>query len=573
MAKKGKKRQLNENEATDNNPIVKTTNDVGNKDSPKKKKLKTNAGDAAVTKTQEVKVANNVNGAENASKKSKKKKNKKAQKQENSEESASEKPKPVQNNAEKTEVPEEDGVVANSKRKEKLKQKRKENKELRKEVRKEEGNFSSVNKLSVEEMKKKIAEIEARETQSKTAIRKLRILKKKLSIEEGTIDTTPAQKRKGEAVEDSASGQKNKKFKKDVSIKMEKKEKNKEQINAVQDESKLNTPNKLKKDKQVAEQSLFIEDRVGNKPEKSNKKKSKDSGEEESEVSRAKKILEQVLNEKKQKAKKVKVQNDDDEENSENDEEPKKLAADEDDDDDEVEDKEDDEDDEDDDVEDSNEEDTATKINKSKTNVKADKKLKQVSADDEDDDDEDDDDEVTNEKAEVEEKNKTQQTSVKEKEKKEKPKDFNKQKPNQMNQNAGVPKKQRYVLFVGNLSYDATTVDIKKHFLTKVDIVKDVRIPTKPGTNTPRGFAYVELENSTDYEKALSLHDTFINGRKINVQYTSSGSKHSGNKQEIVHKNKKLHAMRKAGMLAGSKKTFQKRSFRRNSDRNSKTES
>ncbi|KAJ8687265.1 hypothetical protein QAD02_023059 [Eretmocerus hayati] len=115
-------------------------------------------------------------------------------------------------------------------------------------------------------------------------------------------------------------------------------------------------------------------------------------------------------------------------------------------------------------------------------------------------------------------------------------------------------KKQRYVLFVGNLAYDSTTVDLKKHFLTKVDRVKDVRIPLEPGTNKPRGFAYVEVETSEDYEKGLSLHRSFLRGRPLKVEYTTSGSKASGKKKEIIHKNKKLHAMRKAGMLAGSKK-------------------
>lgn len=65
-------------------------------------------------------------------------------------------------------------------------------------------------------------------------------------------------------------------------------------------------------------------------------------------------------------------------------------------------------------------------------------------------------------------------------------------------------------------------------------------------------------------QKALSLHGTFVKGRPIKVQYTTSGSKKAGNKKEIIHKNKKLHALRKAGKLAGSTKESHKRSFRRN---------
>jgi len=124
-------------------------------------------------------------------------------------------------------------------------------------------------------------------------------------------------------------------------------------------------------------------------------------------------------------------------------------------------------------------------------------------------------------------------------------------------------KKKRFVLFVGNLSYEATPEDIKKHFLTKVSEVRSVRVPTKPGSSTPRGFGYVEVTNETDYEKALSLHNTDLNGRRLNVEYTRGGSKSVGNRPEIVSKNKKLHAMRKQGMLAGSRKEGHSRNDRR----------
>lgn len=113
-------------------------------------------------------------------------------------------------------------------------------------------------------------------------------------------------------------------------------------------------------------------------------------------------------------------------------------------------------------------------------------------------------------------------------------------------------KKKRFVLFVGNISFSSTVEDVKKHFLTKVSAVTDVRIPTDKDSKKSRGFAYVELSNQTDYEKALSLHNTFINGRKINVQYSASGNKNAQKKKEVVVKNKKLHALRKAGKLAGS---------------------
>lgn len=60
------------------------------------------------------------------------------------------------------------------------------------------------------------------------------------------------------------------------------------------------------------------------------------------------------------------------------------------------------------------------------------------------------------------------------------------------------------------------------------------------------------------------MHHTFLKGRRINVLYTQGGNKKGEDKKkEIKAKNFKLHALRKQGKLAGSKKETQKRSFRR----------
>lgn len=154
---------------------------------------------------------------------------------------------------------------------------------------------------------------------------------------------------------------------------------------------------------------------------------------------------------------------------------------------------------------------------------------------DEDDDDDDDDEEEDDEEEETEEiKTKDVQSG-----------------PKQTMEEGG--KKKRYVLFVGNLPFNVTPEEIKKHFLTKVSEIVDIRLP-KTKENAPRGFAYVELGNHTDYEKAISLNNSFVNGRRINVQYSGS------NKKETVAKNQKLQALQKAGKLGGGQKT----NFRKN---------
>lgn len=55
-----------------------------------------------------------------------------------------------------------------------------------------------------------------------------------------------------------------------------------------------------------------------------------------------------------------------------------------------------------------------------------------------------------------------------------------------------------------------------------------------------------------------------MNGRRINVGYTTPGKKNSeGKKKDIKKKNLKLQGMRKKGMFAGAQKDSQKRSVRR----------
>nr|XP_022899671.1 nucleolin-like [Onthophagus taurus] len=164
------------------------------------------------------------------------------------------------------------------------------------------------------------------------------------------------------------------------------------------------------------------------------------------------------------------------------------------------------------------------------------------SEEDDDDEEDDEDDESEEEDDEEEKPTPTKQTS-----------------PNNKSQQKG---KSRYVVFVGNLPYDIEKQQLMDHF-EKVGEIHDIRIVTDPKTKKPKGFAYVEVKNEDSYQKALGLHNTFINGRKINVQYTQGGKKKGEDaKKEIKAKNMKLQAMRKEGKFGG-KNPSQKRSQRR----------
>jgi RNA recognition motif-containing protein len=72
-------------------------------------------------------------------------------------------------------------------------------------------------------------------------------------------------------------------------------------------------------------------------------------------------------------------------------------------------------------------------------------------------------------------------------------------------------------LFVGNLPYSATEVDIRQHFGTIGDPIQIV-IPTDRDTGRPRGFAFVDYDDRGVAERAIQqLHGQPFKGRPLSV--------------------------------------------------------
>ena len=72
-------------------------------------------------------------------------------------------------------------------------------------------------------------------------------------------------------------------------------------------------------------------------------------------------------------------------------------------------------------------------------------------------------------------------------------------------------------IFVGNLGPDATERDIRSLF-EKHGTVDRFRIMTDRETGQPRGFAFVEMTDDADAEKAIAaLNGTELSGRAIHV--------------------------------------------------------
>jgi len=91
-----------------------------------------------------------------------------------------------------------------------------------------------------------------------------------------------------------------------------------------------------------------------------------------------------------------------------------------------------------------------------------------------------------------------------------------------------------YIAFVGQLSFETTQDELFQHiqeqlkndFKVKKKDVK-IRILTDEKSKKSRGMAFVEVEDPELLYGLLKLHQTFLNGRRINVERSAGGKKNS----------------------------------------------
>jgi len=93
-------------------------------------------------------------------------------------------------------------------------------------------------------------------------------------------------------------------------------------------------------------------------------------------------------------------------------------------------------------------------------------------------------------------------------------------------------------LFVGNMSFQTSEADLRSVFESHGEIVR-VRVMTDRDTGRSRGFAFVEMANDEEAERAIqSLNGKQIGGRALNVsearpkpERSSSAPRSYGNTQ------------------------------------------
>ncbi|KAI7875622.1 RNA-binding domain-containing protein [Lichtheimia hyalospora FSU 10163] len=114
--------------------------------------------------------------------------------------------------------------------------------------------------------------------------------------------------------------------------------------------------------------------------------------------------------------------------------------------------------------------------------------------------------------------------------------------------------KKRFILFVGNLPKDTTSQELAAHF-ESVGEVPTVRLMTHKDTNEPKGFAFVEFNDSETLNGALALHRSKFKRKQINVELTAGGGgKGQARKDKLKEKNDRLQKERQANHKKGTNK-------------------
>lgn len=110
--------------------------------------------------------------------------------------------------------------------------------------------------------------------------------------------------------------------------------------------------------------------------------------------------------------------------------------------------------------------------------------------------------------------------------------------------------KQRFILFVGNLKYTTTREAIQGHF-SACDPPPTVRLLAPKVTRTgatvakSKGCAFLEFSMRPALQAALRLHQSELDGRRINVELTAGGGgKGDARLAKLKARNKELAAQR-----------------------------
>ena len=83
-------------------------------------------------------------------------------------------------------------------------------------------------------------------------------------------------------------------------------------------------------------------------------------------------------------------------------------------------------------------------------------------------------------------------------------------------------------LYVGNLSFHATTEDVRERF-AQIGTVTDVHVVTDRETGRSRGFAFVTMGSAAEAQKAIAeTNGQMLDGRPLRVNEAEERQPRSG---------------------------------------------
>lgn len=106
------------------------------------------------------------------------------------------------------------------------------------------------------------------------------------------------------------------------------------------------------------------------------------------------------------------------------------------------------------------------------------------------------------------------------------------------------------IAFVGQLSFETTTDDLLAHICSnlsedypaaKISKMTKIRLLTDPKTKKSRGMAFIEVDDPEFLYALLKLHQTYLMGRRINIERSAGGKKNSETRKSKLDNYRKEH--------------------------------
>ncbi|VEU44150.1 unnamed protein product [Pseudo-nitzschia multistriata] len=108
------------------------------------------------------------------------------------------------------------------------------------------------------------------------------------------------------------------------------------------------------------------------------------------------------------------------------------------------------------------------------------------------------------------------------------------------------------IAFVGQLSYETTRDDLMDHIqshlggefpASQINKITKIRLLSDPQTKKSRGMAFVEVDDPEFLYALLKLHQTYLKGRRINIERSAGGKRNSqARKSKLEHYRKEQGA-------------------------------